>query len=115
MEVPNDFTEDGLNMEPHKEVSVLIGGRAGDGISSAGLLVAHLLGKLGYRIYMYFDYPSLVKGGHNFAIVRASGRPIGAVRDCKARFSLSPGDLRPTLPTAKRQMQSRTTVAGERA
>ncbi|MDD1717336.1 MAG: 2-oxoacid:acceptor oxidoreductase family protein, partial [Methanoregulaceae archaeon] len=68
-------------MEPHKEVSVLIGGRAGDGISSAGLLVAHLLGKLGYRIYMYFDYPSLVKGGHNFAIVRASSRPIGAVRD----------------------------------
>jgi len=81
MQVPNDFTEEGLQMEPQKEVSVLIGGRAGDGISSSGLLVAHLLGKLGYRIYMYFDYPSLVKGGHNFAIVRASARPIGAVRD----------------------------------
>jgi 2-oxoglutarate ferredoxin oxidoreductase subunit alpha len=63
------------------EVSVLIGGRAGDGISSAGQIVAHLLGQAGYRVHMYFDYPSLIKGGHNFAIVRAAGEKIGAVRE----------------------------------
>ena len=63
------------------EVSVLIGGRAGDGISSAGQIVAHLLGQAGYRVHMYFDYPSLIKGGHNFAIVRAAEEKIGAVRE----------------------------------
>jgi 2-oxoglutarate ferredoxin oxidoreductase subunit alpha len=56
------------------EVSVLVGGKAGDGINSAGAMVAQLLNHLGYRIYLYFDYPSLIRGGHNFAIVR--GREI---------------------------------------
>ncbi len=59
------------------DISVLIGGKAGDGINSAGLTIAHLFNHLGYRVYMYFDYPSLIKGGHNFAIVRASDHKIG--------------------------------------
>jgi 2-oxoglutarate ferredoxin oxidoreductase subunit alpha len=64
-----------------KEVTVLVGGKAGDGISSAGQVIAHLFGQLGYRIHMYLDYPSRIKGGHNFAIVRGAGERIGAVRD----------------------------------
>ncbi len=64
-----------------REVSVLIGGRAGDGISSAGQIVARLLAQAGYRVHMYFDYPSLIKGGHNFAIIRAADESIGAVRE----------------------------------
>jgi 2-oxoglutarate/2-oxoacid ferredoxin oxidoreductase subunit alpha len=63
------------------DISVLIGGKAGDGINSAGLTIAHLFNHLGYRVYMYFDYPSLIKGGHNFAIVRASEHKIGSHRD----------------------------------
>ena len=62
------------------ESSVLIGGKAGDGINSAGMVVAHLLNRMGYFSYMYFDYPSLIKGGHNFAIVRAARERIGAHR-----------------------------------
>jgi len=62
------------------EISVLIGGRAGDGISSAGQVIARLLAQNGYRVHMYFDYPSLIKGGHNFAIIRAAEESIGAVR-----------------------------------
>ncbi|MDD1691136.1 MAG: 2-oxoacid:acceptor oxidoreductase subunit alpha [Methanoregula sp.] len=64
-----------------KEVSVLIGGRAGDGINSAGALVAQLLNHLGYRIYLYFDYPSLIRGGHNFAIIRGSEHEVGTCRE----------------------------------
>jgi 2-oxoglutarate ferredoxin oxidoreductase subunit alpha len=60
-----------------KNVSVLIGGRAGDGINSAGALVAQLLNHIGYNIYLYFDYPSLIRGGHNFAIIRGSDESIG--------------------------------------
>ncbi|MEI7434615.1 MAG: 2-oxoacid:acceptor oxidoreductase subunit alpha [Methanomicrobiales archaeon] len=63
------------------DISVLIGGKAGDGINSAGLTIAHLFNHLGYRVYMYFDYPSLIKGGHNFAIVRASEHKIGSHRE----------------------------------
>lgn len=60
-----------------KDVSVLIGGKAGDGINSAGALVAHLLNYIGYTIYLYFDYPSLIRGGHNFAIIRGSEQSVG--------------------------------------
>ncbi|MDD1667155.1 MAG: 2-oxoacid:acceptor oxidoreductase family protein, partial [Methanomicrobiales archaeon] len=63
------------------EISVLVGGKAGEGISSAGQVIARLLGQLGYRVHMYFDYPSLIKGGHNFAIIRGAGAQIGAVRN----------------------------------
>ena len=54
------------------EYSVLIGGKAGEGINTAGLSIAALFSRLGYRTYMYFDYPSLIRGGHNYAIIRAS-------------------------------------------
>jgi 2-oxoglutarate ferredoxin oxidoreductase subunit alpha len=63
------------------DLSVLVGGKAGDGINSAGLIVSHLFNQLGYYTYMYFDYPSLIKGGHNFTITRAADRQVGATRD----------------------------------
>ncbi|WP_321506449.1 2-oxoacid:acceptor oxidoreductase subunit alpha [uncultured Methanoregula sp.] len=64
-----------------KEVSVLVGGKAGDGINSAGAMVAQLLNHSGYRIYLYFDYPSLIRGGHNFAIIRGAEQDIGTCRE----------------------------------
>lgn len=63
------------------EFSVLVGGRAGDGINEAGMIIARLYNRLGYCLYQYLDYPSLIRGGHNFAIVRASEKKIGACRD----------------------------------
>jgi 2-oxoglutarate ferredoxin oxidoreductase subunit alpha len=64
-----------------KEISVLIGGKAGDGINQSGLLLARLFSNLGYFVYMYFDYPSLIRGGHNFAVVRASEQKISSHRE----------------------------------
>jgi 2-oxoglutarate ferredoxin oxidoreductase subunit alpha len=63
------------------ELSVLVGGKAGDGINQAGLLLSKLLGGLGYRTYLYFDYASLIRGGHNFSIVRAAPHRIATHRD----------------------------------
>jgi len=57
--------------------STLIGGIAGDGINEAGVTVGRLFSRLGYHIYMYYDYPSLIRGGHNFSLVRASSHKIG--------------------------------------
>jgi 2-oxoglutarate ferredoxin oxidoreductase subunit alpha len=61
--------------------STLIGGIAGDGINEAGLTVARLFSRLGYHIYMYYDYPSLIRGGHNFSLVRASREKIASHTD----------------------------------
>jgi 2-oxoglutarate ferredoxin oxidoreductase subunit alpha len=64
-----------------EDFSTLIGGIAGDGINEAGLTVARLFNRLGYRIFMYYDYPSLIRGGHNFSLVRASSKRIGIHMD----------------------------------
>jgi 2-oxoglutarate ferredoxin oxidoreductase subunit alpha len=61
------------------DISVLLGGKAGDGIREAGSVVANLLSGLGYRVYFYYDYPSLIRGGHNFSIVRASQKKMGTL------------------------------------
>ncbi|MEZ5125431.1 MAG: 2-oxoacid:acceptor oxidoreductase family protein [Thermoleophilia bacterium] len=61
--------------------SVLVGGKAGDGIAEAGRMIAYLLNRLGYRLYEHIDSPSLIRGGHTFVIIRAHGRRIGAHQD----------------------------------
>jgi 2-oxoglutarate ferredoxin oxidoreductase subunit alpha len=62
------------------ECSVLIGGKAGDGINVAGQTIARIFTSLGYYAYMYYDYPSLIRGGHNFSVIRASPHPVGTHR-----------------------------------
>ena len=70
------------------DVSVLVGGKAGDGINSAGAMIAQLLSRMGYHIYLYFDYPSLIRGGHNFAVIRGAETSIGTCRE-KVDFILA--------------------------
>jgi len=70
------------------DFSVLIGGKAGDGIDKAGLILARILNRLGFRLYIYRDYPSVIRGGHTFSIIRASQNKIAAHRD-KVDFVLA--------------------------
>lgn len=55
-----------------KEYSIIVGGAAGQGSRKAGLLIAKLFSQLGYQVYIYDDYQSLIKGGHNFSHITAS-------------------------------------------
>ena len=64
-----------------KEISILVGGKAGDGIRQAGIIIARMLNRIGYRIFFYDDYPSLIRGGHNFSIIRASEKRIIAHKE----------------------------------
>ncbi len=61
-----------------KDFSILIGGKAGEGVDTSSALIGKILSRLGYRIYIYRDYPSLIRGGHTFSIIRASEKQIGA-------------------------------------
>ena len=61
-------------------LSIFIGGRAGDGIDQTGTLIAKLLNQLGFRLYVYRDYPSLIRGGHTFSIIRGAKEKIGTHR-----------------------------------
>jgi 2-oxoglutarate ferredoxin oxidoreductase subunit alpha len=55
-----------------KDFSLIIGGKAGQGSRSAGAILGKILKEYGYKVYIYEDYQSLIKGGHNFSEIRFS-------------------------------------------
>jgi len=54
------------------ERNVIVGGQAGEGIKEAANLFSKVLVNLGFYVFTYHDYPSLIRGGHNFSTVRFS-------------------------------------------
>lgn len=52
--------------------SLLIGGKAGFGIDKSGAILGRLFNQLGYYLYIYRDYPSIIRGGHTFSLIRAA-------------------------------------------
>lgn len=55
-----------------EEFSILIGGKAGFGIDKSGSIISYVINRLGWRVYVYRDYPSIIRGGHTFSIIRSS-------------------------------------------
>lgn len=58
------------------EKLVLVGGQAGQGSDRTSLLIAQALTGLGFYVFNYRDYPSLIKGGHNFNVLKISDQPV---------------------------------------
>ncbi|MBI4080595.1 MAG: 2-oxoacid:acceptor oxidoreductase subunit alpha [Candidatus Levybacteria bacterium] len=50
----------------------LIGGEAGYGIMTVGLMMSKIFTRLGLHVFDYVEYPSLIRGGHNAYYVRGS-------------------------------------------
>lgn len=68
------------NMAANKQAqpiySVVVGGQAGDGAREAGINFQRLISRLGYNAFASVDYPSLIRGGHNFARISFSEDPV---------------------------------------
>lgn len=60
------------------KISVKVGGPAGEGVFTIGLLLAKYFQRLGLNVVYTTDYPSLIKGGHNTCCVRAEDEEIYA-------------------------------------
>ncbi len=58
------------------DVTVKIGGEAGQGIQTVGDLLAHTCHKAGLYIMAINDFESRIRGGHNFFQMRISDDPI---------------------------------------
>jgi 2-oxoglutarate ferredoxin oxidoreductase subunit alpha len=56
--------------------TVLIGGKAGEGVKKLGQVIAAVGLKLGLHSFQMDDYQSLIKGGHNFSLVSFSPNEI---------------------------------------
>ena len=60
----------------HKELTWKIGGEAGFGIMVSGWNFARVCLRGGLHVYETNEYPSIIRGGHNTEIIRASTTPI---------------------------------------
>jgi 2-oxoglutarate ferredoxin oxidoreductase subunit alpha len=58
-----------------------VGGEAGQGVQSVGLLLAKVFARGGYHIFADQDYESRVRGGHNFFRVRVSDGRVDAIAE----------------------------------
>lgn len=63
------------------DYSVKIGGEAGQGLQSIGLILAKTFCRAGYHIFTVQDYESRVRGGHSSFYLRFSDSPVEASGD----------------------------------
>jgi len=61
------------------DINFMIGGEAGQGVQSVGLILSRALVRGGYHVFADQDYESRVRGGHNFFRVRAGEAAVGAI------------------------------------
>jgi 2-oxoglutarate ferredoxin oxidoreductase subunit alpha len=54
----------------------IVGGTAGAGVRKAGAVAGYMFTRMGRRVFEMEDYQSLIKGGHNFAVVSSATYPI---------------------------------------
>ncbi|MHC4251949.1 MAG: 2-oxoacid:acceptor oxidoreductase subunit alpha [Planctomycetota bacterium] len=63
------------------EVTVMFGGEAGQGVETAGEILAKSLVRSGFRVVVSREYMSRIRGGHNTFKVRAGTGPLRAPRE----------------------------------
>jgi len=59
--------------------TILIGGKAGQGINKISEIISDIATSEGYYIFNYRDYPSLIRGGHNFNVLTISDKQVASI------------------------------------
>ena len=63
------------------ELTIVIGGAAGQGLNTVDYLLGKTLFRMGYNIFTAQDYMSRIRGGHNFVTIRFGTVPVESVSD----------------------------------
>jgi len=56
--------------------TVIFAGEAGQGIDRTAVIFGKIVASQGYSVFIYRDYSSLIRGGHNFSVVTFSDRAV---------------------------------------
>ncbi len=63
------------------DVTLTLGGQAGQGVQSIGLTLAKAFARGGLQVFAQQDYESRIRGGHNFYKLRLASQPVRAVHE----------------------------------
>ena len=81
------------------ELSIVITGRAGQGLQVISRTLGRMLVRAGYYVFVTQDVMSRIRGGHNFARVRVSSGPVAADGDkAQVLVALDPALVARHLP-----------------
>lgn len=58
--------------------TVLVGGKAGEGVKKAGAVASSLFSSMGKRVFQRDDYMSLIQGGHNYTVTSTANREVNS-------------------------------------
>jgi 2-oxoglutarate ferredoxin oxidoreductase subunit alpha len=61
------------------KLTIGIGGQAGAGIMESGNIISKFAMRSGLYVFSSSEYPSLIKGGHNFTYVRVSNEKVSSL------------------------------------
>ncbi|TNF46148.1 2-oxoacid:acceptor oxidoreductase subunit alpha [bacterium] len=64
-----------------KDIAIVLGGEAGQGIQTIEFILARVLKRSGYHIFSTKEYMSRIRGGSNSILIRVSPRPVNAAVD----------------------------------
>ncbi|HEY5640866.1 MAG TPA: 2-oxoacid:acceptor oxidoreductase subunit alpha [Dehalococcoidia bacterium] len=70
-----------MALQSTNDLSIMIGGDAGQGVESSGAGFALALARAGLHVFALQDYRSRIRGGHNFYQIRVGERPLYSHRD----------------------------------
>ncbi len=65
-----------MTRNKHNHFTWMVGGEAGYGITTMGQMFSRVCTQSGLYVFGYVEYPSLIRGGHNIAMVRVGGQPV---------------------------------------
>ncbi len=70
-----------LNKDKKMDITIRIGGAAGQGLQSIGSSLTRTLAREGYHVFSHQNYMSRIRGGHNFYQIRLADRPLGCSKE----------------------------------
>ncbi len=79
-----------------KDVAIVVGGQAGQGIQSIEFILTRVLKRSGFHVLATKEYMSRIRGGSNTITLRVADRPVSALK--KHINLLMPMD--PAIPMA---------------
>ena len=84
-----------MTAQSTNDLSIMIGGDAGQGVESSGAGFALALARAGLHVFALQDYRSRIRGGHNFYQIRVGERPLYSDRRRHRRPGQDRGRSRP--------------------
>lgn len=58
------------------DFSIFLGGQAGEGIKRGAFTIGKFFNRLGYHVFIYNDYGSIIRGGQDYSEIRVSDREV---------------------------------------